>query len=530
MTSCVNPPQSAFVHPTKLKIRVSVITPSFKQVDYLKCCAASVQDQTGDFTVEHLIHDGGSGSDFDQWAEQQNGAVCVSEKDDGMYDAINRGFRKSDGDIIAWLNCDEQYLPGTLQRVALYFAAHPEIDILFGDVILVDEVMTPLAYRRAVMPTLGHIRHSHLSTFSAATFVRRRVLDGGHFLQTRWKTIADAVWIEELLKTGYQAATLHEPLAVFCMLGSNLGQSALLFDERREWEQEISATNKWWKLWYVTQYRLKRLQKGAYWLRKVVVSAYMPGNQCRVLQERWISGRWTQARNEAANLRSRRDGALGGLTARLRSPRWAAVHAICVTIIAIYVDGLTQGDAVKGPSILLLSLMYLTIRSRLRDLIPVAALYFVVSAYLLSERPFDVLLVRLLTFTVGATLAIFWSASLRNLEEWIYSTVALIRRMSEPTLLTNRQGTVILVNHAACALLQDNEQILLNRKLVPMSLAGGRPGGSLMTVYDLEEQLPDESFSLAFDEVTGSPVATAKVFVVGRGRHRLYAFTLEKSS
>lgn len=522
-------PRKPSPHPAKSTIRISVVTPSFRQVDYLKCCAASVRDQTGDFTVEHLIHDGGSGGDFDRWAEEQEGAVCVSEKDDGMYDAINRGFRKADGDVIAWLNCDEQYLPGTLQRVARYFEDHPETDILLGDVILVDEVMTPLAYRRAVKPTLGHIRHSHLSTFSAATFVRRRVLDAGHFLQTRWKTIADAVWIEELLKAGYRAATLHEPLAVFCMLGSNLGQSALLFEERREWELEIGATSKWWKRWYVTQYRLERLRVGAYSLRKVTVSAYIPGNAERVRQERWVSGRWAPARNEAANLRSHRDGALGGLTPRLRRSLWAAIHALCVTVIAIYVDGLTQGDAVKGPSILLFSLMYLTFRSRLRDLIPVAVLYFAVSAYLLSERPFDVLVVRLLTFTFGAALAIFWSASLRNLEEWIHSTVALIRRMGEPVLLTDRHGGVILVNNAACAMLQGNEQIFLNRKLLPMSLAGDGTTGGHMMVYDLEERLPDESLGLVLDEVTGPPMATARVFVVGRGRCRLYAFTLEKS-
>ena len=288
-------------------VRFTVVTPSFRQIDHLKCCAASVRDQTGDFTVEHLIHDGGSGGDFDQWAVEQAGAVCVSEKDDGMYDAINRGFRKAGGEIIAWLNCDEQYLPHTLQRVSRYFDDHPETDILFGDIILVSEVMTPLAYRRAVMPTLGHIRYSHLSTFSAATFVRRRVLDDGHYLQTRWRTIADAVWIEELLKAGYRAATLHEPLTVFCMLGTNLGQSALLFEERRAWERETGATSKWRKFWYIMQYRLERLRVGAYWIRKVVVTAYRPGFSNRVTTERRVSGRWSVARDEAESQRSRKD-------------------------------------------------------------------------------------------------------------------------------------------------------------------------------------------------------------------------------
>lgn len=511
-------------------MKFSVVTPSFNQIDYLKCCAASVRDQAGEFTVEHLIHDGGSGSDFDQWAKTQVSAVCVSEKDDGMYDAINRGFRDATGNIISWLNCDEQYLPGTLQRVADYFTAHPDTDILFGDVILVDEVMTPLAYRRAVMPSLGHIRYSHLSTFSAATFVRRQVLDDARFLQTRWKTIADAVWIEELLKAGYRAATLHQPLAVFCMLGSNLGQSSLLFQERAAWEEETGSTNKWRKMWFVTEYRLERLRVGAYGLRKATVSAYIPGSELRLMKSRRISGQWSVAKSEAANLRSQRDGALGELRMGVRKTHWAAIHAVGITAIAIYVDGLAQGDAVKGPPILLLSLMYLTFRSRLKDLIPITALYFFVSLYLLSERPLDVLIVRQLTFTTGAILAIFWAASSRNLEKWIQSTAALIRQMGEPIILTDRRGTVILVNHKACELLQDSEETFMNRKLLPGSLDddGSISGGLL--IYDLEDRLPHGVLGVTLDDVSSSPVATAKVFVVGRGRSRLYAFTLETST
>ena len=289
----------------------SIVTPSFRQVDFLKCCAASVADQAGDFEAEHLIHDGGSGPEFDDWARRQPELMCVSEQDDGMYDAINRGFRRAKGDVVAWLNCDEQYLPGTLQRVADYFADHPETDILFADIVLVDPAMNPLAYRRAVLPARGHIRYSHLSTFSAATFIRRRVLDEGHFLQTRWKTIADAVWIDELLVAGYRAATLPEPLAVFCMLGTNLGQSELLFEERREWEREIGATSRWRKRWHIAGYRLARLFAGAYWPRIVTVSAHLPGQEAgRCRRQCSVSGQWSRARDAAAN--SRAQGMTGG--------------------------------------------------------------------------------------------------------------------------------------------------------------------------------------------------------------------------
>jgi polysaccharide pyruvyl transferase WcaK-like protein/glycosyltransferase involved in cell wall biosynthesis len=286
----------------------SIVTPSYKQIDYLKNCVASVADQAGDFKVEHLIQDGGSGPEFDEWAAEQCTAVCVSEKDDGMYDAINRGFRKATGDIIAWLNCDEQYLPGTLQRVADFFNANPDIDIIFGDVVLVDEKMIPLAYRMAIKPDPLHIRNAHLSTFSAATFVRRRVLEDGHFLQSRWKTIADAVWIEELLEAGYQAAVMNEPMAVFCMLGSNLGQSETHFHERKNWEIERGQISWWNRKLIIINHRLKKLLKGAYYVRNAPISVFTEGSNYRTTMTGTLSGRWNYAISQSEARRNERDG------------------------------------------------------------------------------------------------------------------------------------------------------------------------------------------------------------------------------
>ena len=509
-------------------IRISVVTASYKQVDFLKFCAASVQDQRGDFTVEHLIHDGGSGSDFDQWSKAQVGAVCVSEKDDGMYDAINRGFRKADGDIVAWLNCDEQYLPGTLERVARYFEAQPEIDILFGDVILVDEIMTPLAYRRAVMPTLGHLRHSHLSTFSAATFVRRRVLDDNHFLHTRWKTIADAVWIDELLTAGYRAATLPVPLAIFCMLGSNLGQSSLLFQERLEWETELGTTNRWRRQWHIMEYRLERLRMGAYWIRRSKIAAYIPGQSGRVEKARWISGQWSLARSKADFLRSERNGTLEGLATRPQCTFLTALHALCVVILAIYVDSLIGGDAVKGPSILLLSLLFLSFRAKLRNLIPIAGLYFFVAIHSLSGQPLDVFIVRLVTYSLGAVLAVFWSSTLKNLEEWVRTTVTLIRKIPVPMVLTDQRGNVLLVNHAACTQLNETEEYYLAQELYPMTLASDGHAEKCIPLNEWAERPPDGKMGVSFAKDSQMPRAEAQVFVVGKGKFRFYAFILKE--
>src|ERR1700694_5003916 len=118
-------------------MKVSVVTPSFKQLPWLKLCVASVADQVG-VEIEHIVQDAGTGGDLEIWAASQPSLRLFVEPDAGMYDAINRGLRRATGEICAYLNCDEQYLPGALQAVEKFFQSHPEVDMVFGDVVMVD--------------------------------------------------------------------------------------------------------------------------------------------------------------------------------------------------------------------------------------------------------------------------------------------------------------------------------------------------------------------------------------------------------
>jgi glycosyltransferase involved in cell wall biosynthesis len=272
-------------------MNLSIITPSYKQVEYLRLCARSVADQEGSFTHEHLVQDGGSGKEFAAWAAGERFARVRSEPDGGMYDAINRGFARAEGELLAWLNCDEQYLPGTLAKVAAWFEAHPEHDILFGDVILVAPEGTPLAYRQAVLPLRGHIRSCFLPTFSAATFVRRRVVEG-HRLDTRFRAIADAVWIDSLLGAGYRAGLLNEPLAVFTQTGQNLGQTGAAADESERWRRECGAGAVWRRWFWSGVHRLRKSLRGAYGPREIEIEIHLPGVEGRSLARGRVGGRW----------------------------------------------------------------------------------------------------------------------------------------------------------------------------------------------------------------------------------------------
>jgi glycosyltransferase involved in cell wall biosynthesis len=271
---------------------ISIITPSFCQLDYLARCAASVEAQAGDLKLEHIIQDGGTGDEFDKWAAKQSLAKCYQEPDEGMYDAINRGFQKSSGDILAWLNCDEQYLPGTLAKVEKYFAEHPETDILFGDMIVCDADLQPVCYRKSMHPWRKHIRRCFLANYSAATFFRRKVIEDGHLLDTRYRAIADAVWMYELLGSGYRTAVLSEPLSLFALTGENLGETPAAADEARKWGQRDFFLPRL-EGWLISKvYHIQKLLWGAYTKRQVNFTYFVGNPPAKRSFSSLLGGKW----------------------------------------------------------------------------------------------------------------------------------------------------------------------------------------------------------------------------------------------
>jgi glycosyltransferase involved in cell wall biosynthesis len=255
------------------RLTISVITPSYKQLPWLKLCAASVADQEG-VIVEHIIQDAQSGPELEEWIRKNTKAKLHVECDAGMYDAINRGFSKATGDIVCWLNSDEQYLEGTLAKVARYFEVHPEIDILFGDALLVSNTGALLSYRRTIAPNVRHIQAVHLNTLSCATFFRRSVLEQGFKLNTRWRAIADGVLIADLLRADIPMAVMNEPLAVFTITDSNLGMTSLAQSEVKLWRKETASDNLLVQLYFTGWHRFIKLLHGAYWPRSVTTRLY----------------------------------------------------------------------------------------------------------------------------------------------------------------------------------------------------------------------------------------------------------------
>ena len=202
--------------------RFSVVTPTRNSLTKLKCCVGSVRGQTG-VEVEHLVHDACSTDGTVGWLSGQNDLDSVSENDSGMYDAINRGWSRASGDIVSWLNSDEQYLPGTLRAVECAFDQHPNVDMLFGDVIVVRPTGAIVAARRDVRLTSFYVANSFLHAYSCTMFFRRRLLDEGKLeLDSSLRFAADMDLILRLLKSGVRIQKMERYLATFAFDGSNL--------------------------------------------------------------------------------------------------------------------------------------------------------------------------------------------------------------------------------------------------------------------------------------------------------------------
>lgn len=264
-------------------MQFSIITPSFRPGPWLPLCVASVADQQG-VEVEHVVQDAGSDDGTLDWLRADRRVQAFVEKDEGMYDAINRGLRRARGELLGYLNCDEQYLPGALGEVARFFAANPKVEVLFGDAVLVDAAGQPLSYRRMVLPKRGHVRWVHLNTLTCSTFFRRSLLDRGFFFDPQWKAIGDGMWVDALLAAGVPMAVLPVPLAAFAFTGQNLGATDRARDEAarsqgQSWRRSLAP-------FYSLAHRLEKWRAGAYRRHALEMSLYTQESPAaRVLQK-----------------------------------------------------------------------------------------------------------------------------------------------------------------------------------------------------------------------------------------------------
>jgi glycosyltransferase involved in cell wall biosynthesis len=120
---------------------VTIVTPSYNMARFLPQTIETVLSQ--DYPrIQYLVVDGGSTDGtlgiLDRYQSQGRLRYVVG-KDKGPSDAVHRGFREAEGEILAWLNADDTYLPGAVHTGVEYLLAHPEVDVAYGEGYWIDE-------------------------------------------------------------------------------------------------------------------------------------------------------------------------------------------------------------------------------------------------------------------------------------------------------------------------------------------------------------------------------------------------------
>jgi glycosyltransferase involved in cell wall biosynthesis len=266
-------------------MRFSIVTPSFRSSAWLKLCIASVADQT-DVEVEHIVQDSCSDDGTQDWLPHDKRVTPVIEKDTGMYDAVNRGYRRASGDIFAYLNCDEQYLPGALAAVADYFEQNPETDALVGDTVVVDSRGEYLCHRYAFAPTPDAI-WVRFSVLTSALFIRRRVhSDMGVYFDTKWKDMGDFFYVEELTRRGVRFGELRRCLASFTDTGENMNLKPNAIREKLEKRAMAPLRARLLWPWHLGRYLWRKSRAKAHTPRPFEYEIYTPASPAARVRHR----------------------------------------------------------------------------------------------------------------------------------------------------------------------------------------------------------------------------------------------------
>jgi glycosyltransferase involved in cell wall biosynthesis len=298
----------------------TIITPSFGQLDHLACCIASVADQEG-VTVEHIVQDAGSPG-IEEFAEEMGARLLrmyggekvtslkkfellhirtahgytlriFKEKDEGMYDAINRGLKRAKGKVCAYLNCDEQYLPGALSMIWASFQNNPSVEVVLGDVIIVGTDGEAVCHRKMVKPGLAHTWTCHFSALTAGIFFREKLVNEGLLFDTSYRAASDAEWFVRVLQSGKKVQPLRKTTSTFMESGENLGLSLTAKEERARLDASAPLYFKVLRPVWVLLHRARRLWSGAHRSEDVTYEIYLPKDSGRkAFCAKWLRTTW----------------------------------------------------------------------------------------------------------------------------------------------------------------------------------------------------------------------------------------------
>lgn len=172
--------------------KVSIITPSYNQGEYLEETILSVLNQTYG-NIEYIVIDGGSTDnsvDIIRKYEERITFWC-SEKDKGQADAINKGLKRATGDMVCWINSDDILYPHFVEKFVNHFVSHPNVDFLYGDVEQGADLQHATIRRGEKIDYPTMLRTLRVPMPQQATMWRKGVLDQIGYLDPQWHVLLD---------------------------------------------------------------------------------------------------------------------------------------------------------------------------------------------------------------------------------------------------------------------------------------------------------------------------------------------------
>ncbi|MFA5059060.1 MAG: glycosyltransferase family 2 protein [Candidatus Omnitrophota bacterium] len=200
---------------TKSDFKISIVTPSYNQKQFIAEAIESVRDQNYS-NIEHLIFDNCSTDGTTDLLRTFPHLKWVSESDRGQSHALNKGFKAATGDIIGWLNADDRYLPGCFSKVSEFFSQNKDIDIVYGDYRLIDGAGKVIRLKRELDFDLFMLKYLHVLCIpSTTTFFRKSIFEQGNFLDESYHYAMDYEFFLRLALKGYRFAHIKGFFAEF---------------------------------------------------------------------------------------------------------------------------------------------------------------------------------------------------------------------------------------------------------------------------------------------------------------------------
>lgn len=232
----------------------SVVTPSWNQGRYLAGCIESVIAQ-GWPDTEHLLLDNCSKDETADVLKSFPHVTAFIEPDSGQSEALNRGFDRARGEIVAWLNCDDRYLPGTFDRVAEAFR-DPAVHVVYGHALLRDETRGIERINRAHFSSRrDFLTWGYNKLHQPAMFFRRSAIRAAGPLRNDLHFIMDMeLWWR--MSGMFAFHFIDEPLAVQVLHpGAKTVRAARSFIEERKrvFNHLLRHEPGWWRLLPVRQ-------------------------------------------------------------------------------------------------------------------------------------------------------------------------------------------------------------------------------------------------------------------------------------